>query len=100
MTWTPAEQRIAQIRAAAIALSLEGRLYDISLDEIGEQVGLSRMGVRRYYNSARALQDWLIMDAIERGDVDIVNQALAKHDPLVANIPDKLRKACARSMLR
>jgi len=40
------------------------------------------------------LYDWNL------GDVDIVTQALAKYDPLVADIPTKLRRACAAHLMR
>lgn len=99
-TYLRAEHRRAQIDAAAIKLSVNGGLYDWSLSTIARMIGITEAGVRRYYTSAAMLREEVIYDAVERGDVDIVTQALAKYDPLVKDIPDKLRKACARHIAR
>lgn len=95
MTRLTAAHRRAQIIKAAYALSQEGGLYDWSLDDVAEQVGVSRSAVRYYFYSAQSLRRELICTAVRERDVVIVTQALAKYDPLVHGIDDVLREACA-----
>lgn len=99
-TYLAAEHRRAQIDAAALALSAGGGLYDWSIGDVADMVGISREGVRRYYTSTQALREHVVRSAVEANDVDIVTQALAKYDPLVADIAPTLRKACARHIIR
>ena len=89
-----ADHRREQIVQAARALSYEGGLYDWSLDDVAQHVGLSRPGVNYYFYSAQGLRAEIIVTAVKDGDVAIVVQALAKFDPLVADVPAALRKAC------
>jgi AcrR family transcriptional regulator len=90
-----AEQRHAQIVAAAHGLSAEGGLYEWTLDDVATMVGCSRSAVRHYFTSAKALRDRVITDAIERRDLDICVQALAKYDPLRENMTPHLKRAAA-----
>lgn len=95
MTRLTAAHRRAQIVKAAHALSQEGGLYDWSLDDVAEQVGVTRSAVRYYFYSAVSLRRELICTAVRERDVPIVTQALAKYDPLVHGIGDALRAKCA-----
>lgn len=90
-----AEHRRAQIVAAVKALSADGGLYDWTLTDIAEHVGISTPAVRYYFYSAQDMRRELICTAIRECDVSIVVQALAKYDPLVEDIPNELRDACA-----
>lgn len=91
-----AEHRREQIIQAAKHLSYGGGLYDWSLDDVAQLVGISRPGVRYYFHSVQKLRRRTINDAITGVDLDIVTQAVAKHDPLVKDIPNKLRQACGK----
>lgn len=94
-----AAHRREQIVAAARALSSGGNLYTWSLTDVAEYVGVSRSAVRWYF-TLTDLRAHIIETAIDEADAAIVMQAIATHDPLVADIPDSLRKACARELTR
>lgn len=94
-----AQHRREQILAVATELSRGGGLYGWTLQDVADAAGLSRPGVAFYYGHA-ALRARVVQRAVEAGDTDIVMQALARYDPLVADIPDDLREACAEEMRR
>ena len=98
MTRLTAEHRRAQIVDAARKLSYEGGLYDWTLRDVAEHIGTSRSTVRHYFPSVLSLRTEIITGAIRERDVPIVVQALAKVDPLVADIKPALRRACAEHM--
>lgn len=93
-----ADHRRNQIVQTATNLSYEGGLYDWTLRDIAEHVGLTQPGVKYYFYSAEGLRELIIRNAIRTNDVAIVTQALAKHDPIVDGISAELREACARYM--
>lgn len=91
-----ADHRRAMILAAAKAVSANGGLYDWALSDVADHVGISTAGVNYYFGSAQGLRRETIVNAVADRDVDIVVQAIAHHDPIVADIPSDLRDACAR----
>jgi hypothetical protein len=99
-TYMRAEHRRAQIDAVAMRLSMGGGLYSWGLLDVARTIGMTEAGVRRYYTSALMLREKVIDVAVTERNLEIVTQALAMHDPLVADIPEDLRKACARYMAR
>ena len=94
-----AEHRRAQIVKTAHDLSLEGGLYDWTLDEVATHCGVSQPAVRYYFYSATGLRAEIITAAIAGRDLEILVQALAKCDPIVDDLSTELRAACAEWMV-
>jgi AcrR family transcriptional regulator len=89
-----AQHRREQIVKAAQRMSYDGKLYDWSVQDVADRIGVSRATICHYFASTKGLREKIILQAIRTRDVAIVLQALVKDDPLAAKIPDALRRAC------
>lgn len=100
MSRLDADHRRAQIVATAKQLSYTGGLYDWTLDDLAQHIGMTTPGVKYYFNSALGLRAEILKTAIDENDAPLVLQALAKHDPIVKNISPALKAACARELVK
>jgi AcrR family transcriptional regulator len=93
-----AQHRRDQIIAAAQRMSYGGKLYDWTVQDVANKIGVSRATVCHYFASTKGLRSKIILQAIRQSDVDIVIQALVKTDPLCKGLPDALYQACREAL--
>lgn len=92
---TVAERR-QQILAAAFRLSRKGGLYDWSLDNVAQEVGITRPLINYHFGSDNGLRTDVILTAVRCKDYEIIVQAMVRRDPCVANLDSSIRRAAAR----
>lgn len=88
--------RRAQIVATATELSRNGGLYTWNLSTIADKIDVSTPLIKYYMGEREGFRNEIIVKAIKERDLDIIMQALAKHDPVVKDIDDALKQAAAR----
>lgn len=98
MARLPADHRRRQIVLTACEIAAAGRLYDFTLEDVAERVGITVPGVKYYFYSATGLRADVINKAAEVGHLEVLAQAIAAYDPLVDNLDPALRKRAINSL--
>lgn len=87
-----ADHRRQQIVASARNLSKNGALYNWTLEDVAQMIDISIPAIKYYFGSAQSLRIDVIRQAVKEKDLEIIIQAVAKYDPLIADMPATLRR--------
>lgn len=86
------------ILAEALRCAQSVGYANVTLGHVAEGLGYTKTWVNRYF-TADELRSGIVKRAIETRDLRVLAQAIASSDPLVAELPDELRRAAVEALL-
>lgn len=87
-----------QILAAAIRLAKERGYRRVRRDDVAKAAQCGTGTVNFHFDNIETLRQAILAHAIENEVVEIIAEAMIYRDPIVASIPDALKKKAARAL--
>lgn len=87
------ERQKAAMIQAGIDLFLEGGASAVTARGIGKRVGLSHAGVLFHFDNVDDLRRQVKVEAVTRGETQVIQALLVANDPVVAHFTDDARRA-------
>jgi len=85
------EHRREQLEFTATELAHECGLYNLTVEAIARKAHCARSTVVYHVRSLNKLRDALIRRAIEKADIALLLQAVARRDPAVRDLPQPIK---------